>query len=321
MKKLFFFAALAAAVSLTSCSDDDDIISSSSTTVSNLQTDANAFTTGNGLATRAGTYGEAISSLSKFYATAITTDNTTYFENVPFSLDGSVFSSATPYYWPTSNKLSFAATNVNATWGRSAVKENSPSISYTTVGKTDIVVATSNEASKAETIPLSFSHVTVSCGFACQVDPDAADCKYIVKDFRIKAANTGVLNVDMKSAANSTWSSVSGSQTLTLAEDGWFPYTIAANSLSEFFPGEQFFILPGSQITVELEYQIYKNGVLICDRTGENYGDCTITVPASKMGYAMVYDIYMTMDVDEPIQFTSKVLNWGSTSEVSGGWL
>lgn len=322
MKKIFLFAAIAAAVSLTSCSDNDDIVSTTSS--SSETVNAIKFTTDKNVATRA-TYGEQINSVDKFYVTSQNLDGNTYFENVEFNLSDGVFSSVQPYYWPTSEKLHFAAVNEPATWGTSTLTglTGNPSVTFTNMdSKTDIVAACKKNAQKALVTPLTFEHITASSSFSIQPDPEFRDCKYVIKDFRIIAANSGTFNFDLYNTLSGKWSNASGNQKFELGEDGWFPYTIPANvEFGEMFPSEAFFLIPGTTFTVEVEYEIYKNGVLIFDRTGENYAECNISIPVSYMGKHTVYDIIMSFDYDEPIKFSATVSNWTFNSEQTGGWL
>lgn len=313
MKKIFLFAALTAAV-MSSCSNDDDVIQSSN---SNAGLDAQkiAFVTDNAAVTRAGD----VTSLTNFKVTGVTSTGTTYFANETFNFANSMFSSSTPYYWPTSGTMDFYAANA----GTINYASGSASMTFTANnGTTDYVTAVSKAASKAVTVPLSFKHIMSR--LSIKVKPyDVTDgYDYKISKINVCAMGSGKYTFGTSTGSVGTWSDVKSY--VDYVYTGGLPATTGkSNSGKVISLSEAYYLIPptaaqSDMITVDFYFEVYKNGVLVGNFTGSSSVSTDITNIGLAPGKSVCLVLMPSFDTvgEKPIAFTATVTPWGSTTDV-----
>lgn len=318
MKKIFLFAALTAAV-LSSCSNDDDFVGSGANTgATNLQADQISFVTNNPAATRAGD----VTSLTAFTATAITNDGKVYFDDMPFALSSGVFTSLDPYFWPSTGTLDFFAVNAGAIRTTNGV----PSVNFlANDGSIDFVAATYKKASKMASVPLTFRHILSR--LTVKVKPyDASDgYDYQVTGVRAYVKGSGVYKYDATTGGAGTWESKKDYKTYSFTT-GLPGYVGKSYSGKVLAPTQVFYVIPATtssdMVTFDLDYKVYKNGVLISDCTGDNCGTIDISEPDLAMGKSVCYILEPSYyeDGSNVIKFTSTVTPWGTTQEIDSDY-
>ena len=313
MKKLFLFAALTAAFSLTSCSDDDDMTAVSSNSV---DTDAKAivFTVNDGDAlTRSGD----VTSLSSMKVTGVTTTgDETYFSNETFSLASGVFSSATPYYWPSSGSMDFYATNT----GTISYASGTATMSITgTDGTTDYVAACSKNTLKQSSIALSFKHIMSRVGVKVKPADSSDGYDYVITGITLSAIGSGKYTFPAITGGVGTWSDQKDYKTYSWST-GLPATTGSSNSGKVITLSEAYYLIPSStNLTFDVEYKVYKNGVLLYDCTGDDCGSIDISassLAAGKSVYFVLEPIFSSSGLSK-IAFTSSVTAWGTATDLS----
>lgn len=316
MKKIFLFAALTAAV-MSSCSNDDDVIMSSK---SNAGLDAPkiAFVTDNAPVTRAGD----VTSLTSFMVTGVTSTGSTYFSNETFSYANSMFSSSTPYYWPASGTMDFYAANAGT------INYASGAASLSVVandGTTDYVTAVSKAISKATTVPLTFKHIMSR--LTVKVKPYSASDGYDYQVTSVKAyvKGSGKYTFGTTTGTAGSWSDLKDYKTYTWTT-GLPATTGKSNSAKVISLTQAYYVLPATSssemVTFDVDFKVYKNGVLVADHTGENCGTVDINDPGLVMGKSICYILEpsFTGDDAKPIAFTATVTPWGTTTDIDSDY-
>lgn len=319
MKIFFLFAAIAAAVSFTSCSNDDDLTTVSNPSASGLAETPISFITDEGKAvTRAGD----VTSLTSFKVTGVTSTGTTYFANETFNFANSMFSSSTPYYWPTSGTMDFYAANA----GTINYASGSASMTFTANnGTTDYVTAVSKAASKAVTVPLSFKHIMSR--LSIKVKPyDATDgYDYKISKINVCAMGTGKYTFGTTTGSVGTWSDVKSY--VDYVYTGGLPATTGkSNSGKVISLSEAYYLIPptaaqSDMITVDFYFEVYKNGVLVGNFTGSSSVSTDITNIGLAPGKSVCLVLMPSFDTvgEKPIAFTATVTPWGATTDVEAG--
>lgn len=312
MKKIFLFAALTAAV-MSSCSNDDDVIMSSN---SNAGLDAPkiAFVTDNAPVTRAGD----VTSLTSFKVTGVTSTGTTYFTNETFNYASSMFSSSTPYYWPVSGTMDFYASNS----GTISYASGAASLTFTAnEATTDIVAATNKGASQAATVPLTFKHIMSRISVKLKPANASDGYDYQISKVILWAYGAGKYTFGNTTGSVGTWSDTKTYKTYSYTT-GLPATTGKSNSGKVITPSQAYYIIPAGastsdMLTIDVEYKVYKNGVLVADFTGDNCASIDVNDHGAAPGKSICFVLQPSYDGSgsKAIAFTATVTPWGTTSE------
>lgn len=315
MKKKFFFAALVAAVSLTSCSDSDELTNAPSTSQTGEAISPIAFITENGNAiTRAGD----VTSLSSLKATAITSTGSQYFSNETFTFGNGMFSSATPYYWPVSGTLDFYATNA----GNIDYADKAASLSFTNNdGTTDYVCATYKGASKLTTVPLGFKHIMSRLSVKLKPHDVNDGYDYQISSVTVWAYGSGKYTFGNTTGSVGTWSDVKSYKTYSYTT-GLPATTGKSNSGKVINLSQAYYVIPApsgfsDMITIDVEYKVYKNGVLIAEYTGDDCASIDVVENGIAPGKSVCFTLEPSYDASgaKPISFTATVTPWGTATD------
>ena len=296
MKKILFMAALAATV-MSSCSNDDDFANASSVTNSNEI----AFQTTNpqGATTRA-----VVESLSDFYVTAVTQDKDAYIQHHLVSLSGGTFQSQTAkLYWPTSGTLNFYAINDDQPI---TIVDGIPQYTFSAIdGDKDIVAALRTGTSKMSVVPLTFNHILTRVGF--KVKSTDSNLVIKLKSITMNASNSGTYIFGSSTGASGTWKSGSGFNGYSWTKS--LPYEI--NSTQTEYASEYLNLMPNSDgIAINVEYEVYQNGIKIADYTGSN---CRGVELSNSWKPSQVINYVLSIGASEDsFKFTSTVNSWDS---------
>ena len=315
MKKNKFILAAAFAAALVSCSQDENLNSSNDyTQLINSGQIAFATTNASKADTRAG---ETLTSLSNFYVTAVNNSNAYYFTEQQFSKDGSVFTSPTKFYWPTTGTLSFYAVNYKGTISSATAV---PTYTYTEWdGNKDLVAATVKASEKQIPCPLTFKHLTAKVGYKALAKDQTEELSYSLYAVRMTTPAKGTYTFDNASQGTGTWN-IDNNTTKTY--DYGLPSSgVTFNQTGSNASGNTTFnVLPvtNGNITFEVEYKVLKNGNVISDFTGTNKKTVTVTNPNLTPGKKYVYNFLLTRGTDETITFSTTVSAWetGDTQDV-----
>lgn len=312
MKKIFLFAALTAVV-MSSCSNDDDVIQSSN---SNAGLDAQkiAFVTDNAPVTRAGD----VTSLTSFKVTGVTSTGTTYFSNETFNYANSMFSSSTPYYWPVSGTMDFYASNS----GTISYASGAASLTFTAnEATTDIVAATNKGASQAATVPLTFKHIMSRISVKLKPANASDGYDYQISKVILWAYGAGKYTFGNTTGSVGTWSDTKTYKTYSYTT-GLPATTGKSNSGKVITPSQAYYIIPAGantsdMLTIDVEYKVYKNGVLVADFTGDNCASIDVNDHGAAPGKSICFVLQPSYDGSgsKAIAFTATVTPWGTTSE------
>jgi len=308
MKKMFLMATVAAGL-LSSCSQDDLDMSSP------LDSNTIVFSTRqNQMQTRSAS---TVSALDKFYVTSVNSDNTSYFneEEFVYKEASSSFVSQTPHYWPVSGTLSFYAVNEKGSlaFGSNAV----PSYTYENwAATTDLVAATVKAGTKQMPYPLTFKHLTSQIRISAESENKTEQLTYKLTAVRMSAPAKGVYsfadvtggvgswNIDKKSSKTYDYSEGIGTG-LTCDNNG----SITLNST-------YWNILPATDgsLDFEVEYEVYQNGKVIADFTGEKAKKCSISTPNLSAGKQYTYNFILALGSEDVITFTTTVGDWNDNT-------
>lgn len=312
MKKFLFFAALAASMGImTSCSQEDDYISSSGID-SNTIVFATSPTKGE---TRSAV---TINSIDNFTVSAVSDDNKPLFSNEMFTYDGSakVFKSQTPFFWPTTQKLSFYAINDPGTLSVDA--NNVPKYTYSDwTAEKDIVAATVKAGTRQTPYPLTFKHLTSQIYVSSEAADKTNDLSYKLVSIKLTAPSTGTYSFATETNGVGTWE-IDGTKTSEYSYDDNLPVSFKQDKDVSF--GSTYWnILPvfEGMISFAIEYQVIQDGKIICDYTGDNKKVCEIGNPRFKAGYKYCYRFTLSANIEE-ITFTMSMSDWenGNTSTI-----
>ena len=314
MKKNKFIIAAAFAAALVSCSQDENLNSSNDYTEL-LNSGQIAFATTN--ASRAG---ETLTELSNFYVTAESA-NGYYFKDQLFTKNGTVFTSDTKFYWPTTGTLSFYAVNYMGTVN-SSFSPYGPAYDYTDWdGSKDLVVAEVDCSEKQIPCPLTFKHATAKVGYKALAKDQTEELSYSLYAVRMTTPAKGTLAFGISDAQPfPVYWSIDNNTTKTY--DYGLPSSgVTFNQTGSNASGNTTFnVLPvtDGNITFEVEYKVLKNGNVISDFTGTNKKTVTVTNPNLTPGKKYVYNFLLTRGTDETITFSTTVSAWetGDTQDV-----
>lgn len=315
MKKVFLFALIANL--LYSCSGED-FSDSRGYEDQNTSNNQIAFVTANAKTTRSGD----VTSLDGFTATAVTNDGKTYFENMSFNLNGDLFKSISPYFWPENSTLDFFAVNA----GDIEANEGIVSLVITNNdGTNDLVAATYKKALKMTSVPLNFRHILSRLSVKVKAYDSTDGYDYEILGVKAYVKGSGVYKFDAATGGFGTWENKKNYVTYSWTS-GFPSYIGKSYSERVLCPNQVFYVLPATSssdmITFDMDYKVYKNGVLIADCTGDNCGTIDISEPDLAMGKSVCYVLepsYYEDGTDE-IKFTSTVNSWGKTQEIDSDY-
>ncbi len=312
MKKILFLAAMTAAM-LTSCSNDEVIESGVS------ENSAISFqTTGQKAMTRS-----VVTSLSNFYVSAITSDNATYFYGQNFTLNGGIFSSSTPYYWPTGKTLDFYATNQNCEFSLPAAASNDydhdPVIRYEVEadGDNDAVMAVSLNASKQTTVPLTFKHILTRIGVKVTSSDNDNNLTYVVKSVKFPVYTKATYDI-FSGETSGQWADIDNDSYSTMDYCNGSDHSFTGGN--SWTCSEMYNIIPAPNWhpSVTIEYQILQNGQVIVDKTGDDAAIAYIDCPSEGWTQGSCFNFVFYLSNSEsgtPIQFSSTVTSWDETAD------
>ena len=307
MKKIFFLSAIALGL-MTSCSEDEQL---SLPSVDN-NTIAFATQSANKPMTRSGA---TITSLSKFTVDAINTDNTTFFANVQYVYDNTqgLFISSTPYYWPTTNTLSFYAISDPGTVSRDANKV--PHYAYADwAGEKDLVAATVLAGEKTIPYPLTFQHLLSQISVSAEAKDKDEKLTYKVTSIEMSAPCDGTYSFADATGGVGTWEinniytkeySFGKSLPCSFSQTGKY----ASNNI-------YWNILPvtDGKLKFKVGYQVIQNDKVVADFTGVNKKICRVEEPNLVSGKRYIYNFLLTRDTEDVITFTTNMTDWAEGS-------
>lgn len=307
MKKIFFLSAIALGL-MTSCSEDEQL---SLPSVDN-NTIAFATQSANKPMTRSGA---TITSLSKFTVDAINTDNTTFFANVQYVYDSTqgLFISSTPYYWPTTNTLSFYAISDPGTVSRDANKV--PHYAYADwAGEKDLVAATVLAGEKTIPYPLTFQHLLSQISVSAEAKDKDEKLTYKVTSIEMSAPCDGTYSFADATGGVGTWEinniytkeySFGKSLPCSFSQTGKY----ASNNI-------YWNILPvtDGKLKFKVGYQVIQNDKVVADFTGVNKKICRVEEPNLVSGKRYIYNFLLTRDTEDVITFTTNMTDWAEGS-------
>lgn len=314
MKKILFMAAIAACMGfMTSCSQEDDYAPSSC-----VENNAIAFSTkSNDAMTRSG---QTINSLNKFTVTAVNADKTAHFSSVEFNFDtfSSSFKSATPYYWPVGNSLSFYAISNPGSVTLDA--NNVPKYAYTNWGgETDLVAATVLAGNKQIPYPLAFQHVLSQIVISADAANKTERLTYKLVDVEMSAPCNGTYSFATATGGAGSWE-ISNTATKVYSYASALPKTFEQNSFAT--SGKVYWnILPvkTGTISFKVAYQVFQNGKMIADYTGSKAKTCELSNPNLNSGCIYNYNFKLTRGTNEEITFSTSITAWdgGHTGDLT----
>ena len=314
MKKHLFLAAFAAVSGLmTSCSDDD-LTSSIDTSQSKTTI---AFSAGKNNQSRSGV---TITSLDKFTVTSVNPDNTIFFDGEQFTYADGVFKSSTPHYWPTTGTLSFYA--ISDVGENTFTEANVPQYTYTGwTAEKDLVAATAIAGEKEIPYPLTFQHLTSQVIISAEAENKTEELTYKLVSVEMTAPSTGIYSFADATGGTGTWS-INNDQTTTYTFEEALPMSFAQNA-SNKLDNCYWNILPvtDGKLYFRVEYQVFQNGKIISDFTGDNYKECTVENPNLQSGKIYTYNFILTRGTNSEITFTTTVNEWsdGNTTSITLG--
>ena len=307
MKKIFFLSAIALGL-MTSCSEDEQL---SLPSVDN-NTIAFATQSANKPMTRSGA---TITSLNKFTVDAVNTDNTTFFSNVQYVYDNTqgLFISSTPYYWPTTNTLSFYAISDPGTVSRDANKV--PHYAYADwAGEKDLVAATVLAGEKTIPYPLTFQHLLSQISVSAEAKDKTEKLTYKVTSIELSAPCDGTYSFADATGGVGTWEinniytkeySFGKSLPCSFSQTGKY----ASNNI-------YWNILPvtDGKLKFKVGYQVIQNDKVVADFTGVNKKICRVEEPNLVSGKRYIYNFLLTRDTEDVITFTTNMTDWAEGS-------
>lgn len=307
MKKILFLSALALGL-MTSCSEDEQL--SLPTVGSN--TIAFATQSANKAMTRSGA---TITSLSKFTVDAVNTDNTTFFANVQYVYDNTqgLFISSTPYYWPTTNTLSFYAISDPGTVSRDANKV--PHYAYADwSGEKDLVAATVLAGEKTIPYPLTFQHLLSQISVSAEAKDKDEKLTYKVTSIEMSAPCYGTYSFADATGGLGTWE-INNIYTKDYSFGNSLPCSFSQTG--KYSSNNIYWnILPvtDGKLKFKVGYQVIQNDKVVADFTGVNKKICRVEEPNLVSGKRYVYNFLLTRDTEDVITFTTNMTDWAEGS-------
>lgn len=316
MKKILFISALAATMGvMSSCSQDEDFVTSSTILDKNTIVFATNPAKSGKMLTRSA---ETITSLNKFTITANNADKTAFFSGVEFRYnnDMGVFQSTTPYYWPLNSTLSFYAISDP---GTASVDENNvPRYTYEDWGgETDLVAATVLAGEKVIPYPLKFQHILSQVSVSAEAKDKTEQLTYKLTSVEMESPCNGTYNFADATGGIGAWEIDNASRkeySFTDALPLSFNETESVNSGSTYWN-----ILPitNGKIKFKVGYQVFQNGKMIAEFSGERSKICEVDAPNLKSGKRYVYNFLLTRGSDNVITFTTDIVDWDSSKTIS----
>jgi len=305
MKKFLLFSALAAGF-LASCSEDE--LASQMSSVNN---NTISFATNRAKATTRS--GETIKSLDHFTVHAINADRTTYFGSERYTYDSNagVFKSQTPHYWPTSGTLDFYA--INEPGAVHTISDNIPQYDYNNwAAEKDLVAATALVGEKEIPYPLAFKHLTSQIYVSAEAENKEEKLTYKVTSIKMTTPSTGTYSFDETSGGTGTWE-IDNSSVSEYSYNSALPLSFTQNGQIEL-SSLYWNILPVTSgiLHFEVQYQVFQNGKLISDNTGDKAKDCIIEKPNLQAGKKYIYNFVLSRSTDNEITFTTTISDWES---------
>ena len=307
MKKIFFLSAIALGL-MTSCSEDEQL---SLPSVDN-NTIAFATQSANKPMTRSGA---TITTLSKFTVDAVNTDNTTFFSNVQYVYDNTqgLFISSTPYYWPTTNTLSFYAISDPGTVSRDANKV--PHYAYADwAGEKDLVAATVLAGEKTIPYPLTFQHLLSQISVSAEAKDKTEKLTYKVTSIELSAPCDGTYSFADATGGVGTWE-INNIYTKEYSFGKSLPCSFSQTG--KYSSNNIYWnILPvtDGKLKFKVGYQVIQNDKVVADFTGVNRKICRVEEPNLVSGKRYVYNFLLTRDTEDVITFTTDMTDWAEGS-------
>jgi len=310
MKKFLLFSALAAGF-LASCSEDE--LASQMSAVNN---NTIAFATNRAKATTRS--GETIKSLDHFTVNAISADHTSFFGSEKYTYDSNagVFKSQTPHYWPTTGTLDFYA--ISEPGAIHTVANNIPQYDYSNwAAEKDLVAATALAGEKEIPYPLTFKHLTSQIYVSAEAENKEEKLTYKVTSIKMTTPSTGTYSFDETSGGTGTWE-IDNSSVSEYSYNSALPLSFTQNGQIEL-SSLYWNILPVTSgiLHFEVQYQVFQNGKLISDNTGDKAKDCIISNPNLQAGRKYIFNFVLSRSTDDEITFTTTISDWDSETMTS----
>ena len=293
---------------MTSCSEDEQL---SLPSVDN-NTIAFATQSANKPMTRSGA---TITSLSKFTVDAINTDNTTFYANVQYVYDNTqgLFISSTPYYWPTTNTLSFYAISDPGTVSRDANKV--PHYAYADwAGEKDLVAATVLAGEKTIPYPLTFQHLLSQISVSAEAKDKTEKLTYKVTSIELSAPCDGTYSFADANGGVGSWE-INNIYTKDYSFGNSLPCSFSQTG--KYSSNNIYWnILPvtDGKLKFKVGYQVIQNDKVVADFTGVNRKICRVEEPNLVSGKRYVYNFLLTRDTEDVITFTTDMTDWAEGS-------
>lgn len=308
MKKIFFLSAIALGL-MTSCSEDEQL------SLPSVDNNTIAFATqpANKPITRSGA---TITSLSEFTVDAVNTDNTAFFSSVLYVYDNTqgFFISSTPYYWPTTNTLSFYAISDPGTVSRDANKV--PHYAYTDwAGEKDLVAATVLAGEKTIPYPLTFQHLLSQISVSADAKDKTENLIYKVTSIEMSAPCDGTYSFADATGGVGLWE-INNNSSKEYSFKNALPQSF--NESASISSGTTYWnILPikDGRIKFTVGYQVFQNNKMIADFSGDKAKECVVVNPNLMSGKRYVYNFKLTRGTNDVITFSTSIIGWNDTED------
>lgn len=316
MKKILFLAAIAASMGvMTSCSQEDDFMPSSSIDSNSIVFSTSSAKANVKAATRSAV---TLNSINKFTVSAVNADKTPFFNSVQFNYNSvaGVFQSTPNYYWPISGALSFYAISDPGTVSTDA--DNVPHYDYENWnGETDLVAATVLAGEKTIPYPLTFQHVLSQVSVSAEAKDKSEQLTYKLTSVEMETPCDGTYSFANATGGFGTWE-IDNASSKEYSFDDALP--LSFNETGSVASGSTYWnILPvtDGRIKFKVGYQVFQNGKMIAEFSGENVKVCEVENPNLASGKRYVYNFLLTRDTDNAITFTTDIVNWDSNATIT----
>lgn len=310
MKKISILSALLATAGLvSSCSSDEDITGTQSPSSALMNEIAFSAEHPNDKSAVSRASGTTATSLEEFAVTCLNADNSIFFANEGFKYDAGTFKSTTPHYWPLSTTLSFFA--INDQFGDKYDVDNKPLYEVSNwAGEKDLLTAAVVGGTKLLPYPLSFKHVLSQVAISAEAEDKTEELTYKLVSVEMETPCDGTYNFANTTGGVGSWS-IDNSSKKVYAYGDVLPLSFSQNS--SVTSGSTYWnILPVSDgiISFKVGYQVYQNGKMVKDYTGDNVKTCEVQSPSLVSGKKYVYNFLLSHDSKDVIEFTTSILNW-----------
>ena len=307
MKKYLFLSAIAALGLMTSCSEENEILEANGTYNNSV-----VFITAPKGCTRSA---ETITSIDKFTVSGVTTDGSKFITDTEFVYDNAkgVFTSNTPYYWPTTGTLSFYAISVPGT--KAFAEGNVPQYSYSNwAGEKDLVAATALAGEKTIPYPLTFQHLLSQISVSAEAKDKTENLTYKVTSIEMSAPCDGTYSFADATGGVGTWE-INNIYTKDYSFGNSLPCSFSQTG--KYASNKIYWnILPvtDGNLKFKIGYQVIQNEKVIADFTGVNKKICRVFEPNLVSGKRYTYNFLLTRDTEDAITFTTNMTDWSEGS-------